>query len=146
MSEDNNFPRVWSKLKELDERLKILEEQLAVKAVPLKAQDITISMLKAGDKDVAMTSRISKIDPEKSGITTGKDGEEKQWRFQLFWLGDYTGQIPLQLWDKDIDEHSSLKPGDIVKMTGGYVTEYKSKLQMRISKNGSIELKEQHIL
>ena len=147
MSDDNNFPRVWTKLKELEERLNILEDQLKVEGkeiadMPLKASEITVSQLRNGDSDISMTARISKIDAEKKA----PEDSEKKWRFQVFTIGDYTGQIPLQLWDDAIDVHKDMNVGDIVKVTGAYIKEYKGNLQMRLSKAGTLKKVEEHIL
>ncbi|RLG56865.1 MAG: DNA-binding protein [Candidatus Hydrothermarchaeota archaeon] len=52
-------------------------------------------------------------------------------------LEDETGQISLSLWESQI---SSVSIGDIVSIKGGYVTEFRNKLQLNIPRAGKIEV------
>ena len=149
MSDDNNFPRVWSKLKELDERLIRCEQRLDMlvdspKTTPARTTSkITIRDLKEGDEQLTLTATIANITPIRTGMR--KDGSGDWTNITLF-VGDHTGQIPLQLWDDDVEKYKHLRVDDEIIVTGAYIKTYQNKRQMRISKNGGIELKEQHIL
>jgi len=149
MSDDNNFPRVWSKLKELDERLIRCEQRLDMlvdspKTTPARTTNkITIRDLKEGDEQLTLTATIANITPIRTGMR--KDGSGDWTNITLF-VGDHTGQIPLQLWDDDVEKYKHLRVDDEIIVTGAYIKTYQNKRQMRISKNGGIEPKEQHIL
>jgi len=52
-------------------------------------------------------------------------------------LEDETGQISLSLWESQI---SSVSIGDIVSIKGGYVAEFRNKLQLNIPRAGKIEV------
>ena len=54
-------------------------------------------------------------------------------------LEDDSGQISLTLWE---DQINSMKIGDTVSMSGGYVTEFREKLQLTIPKSGKLEVTE----
>lgn len=52
-------------------------------------------------------------------------------------IEDDTGSISLTLWGKQIEE---VKPGDSVKIEGGYVTEFKGEPQISVSKKGNLTI------
>jgi len=52
---------------------------------------------------------------------------------------DETGEITLTLWNEEIDK---VKLGSKIKITNGYVSEYKGELQLSAGKFGSIEVME----
>lgn len=52
-------------------------------------------------------------------------------------LEDETGQISLSLWEDKID---SVKVGDKIKLEGGYVTEFREKMQLNLPRNGKLEV------
>lgn len=52
-------------------------------------------------------------------------------------LEDDSGQIALTLWE---DQINSITIGDKVSMSGGYVTEFRDKLQLNIPKSGKLEI------
>jgi DNA polymerase III alpha subunit len=134
-------------LKSLDARLKKLEEivfrrEEIKQAYHPEPAVTTVSTLKDGDKDIILKATIAKVDAE----VQNKPESEKKWRLQIITIGDYTGQIGLQLWDDMIDEYNHLKQNDAIIVRGGYVKEYKQNLQLRIAKGGKIEKQERHIL
>lgn len=51
-------------------------------------------------------------------------------------LKDESGEIILVLWNKQI---SAVNKGDKIKITNGYVNEYRGNLQLNVGRNGSIE-------
>ncbi len=53
-----------------------------------------------------------------------------------FSIEDETGQINLSLWEEKID---TIKVGDKIKLEGGYVTEFRDKLQLNLPRNGKLE-------
>ena len=52
-------------------------------------------------------------------------------------LEDDSGQISLTLWEEKI---SSISVGDVIKITGAFVTSFRDKLQLNIPRNGNIEI------
>ncbi len=52
-------------------------------------------------------------------------------------LEDETGQITLSLWEEKID---SVKIGDTISLDGGYVTEFREKMQLNLPRNGKLEI------
>ena len=52
-------------------------------------------------------------------------------------LEDETGQINLSLWEEKID---AVKVGDTVKLEGGYVTEFRDKIQLNLPRSGKMEV------
>ena len=51
-------------------------------------------------------------------------------------LKDDTGEITLVLWNRQINEYN---PGDRVRITNGYVNEFRGNLQLNIGRMGKIE-------
>ena len=52
-------------------------------------------------------------------------------------LKDDTGTIDLTLWGNQI---SSVKAGDKVKITGGFVKEWNGNIQLTVTRNGEIQV------
>lgn len=52
-------------------------------------------------------------------------------------LEDDSGQIKLSLWENQI---TSVRIGDKVTVTGGYVTEFRDVLQLSIPRSGKLEV------
>lgn len=52
-------------------------------------------------------------------------------------LEDDTGQIGLSLWENQIN---SVAIGDMVNVTGAYVTQFRDKLQLNIPRAGRLEV------
>ncbi len=52
-------------------------------------------------------------------------------------LEDETGTIKLSLWEQNID---LVYVGDLVSITGAYVTVYRDEIQLNISRSGTIEV------
>ena len=153
MSEDfDPFEDVYQQLKSFNERLIRCEERLnmlvdAPKIAPTttvsKPSKIVIRDLKEGDEQLTLTATIANITPIRTGARRDGTGD---WTNITLFVGDHTGQIPLQLWDDDVEKYKHLRVDDEIIVTGAYIKTYQNKRQMRISKNGGIEPKEQHIL
>ncbi|MBW2999385.1 hypothetical protein KY339_01825 [Candidatus Woesearchaeota archaeon] len=52
-------------------------------------------------------------------------------------IKDGTGQVKLSLWNEQIDQ---VKPGDRVKITNGYVSEWQGEMQLTTGKFGKLEI------
>ena len=98
--------------------------------------------------------KINEIKREMSGITVeGKivdlsEPRRVRTRYGLrsvadATLQDETGSIKLSLWEEKID---SVNIGDKVKISGAYVTEFRTELQLSIPRSGKLETTEENIL
>ena len=54
-----------------------------------------------------------------------------------FTLEDETGQINLSLWEEKIDQ---VRVGDTLSIEGGYITEFRDKMQLNLPRSGKIEI------
>ena len=58
-------------------------------------------------------------------------------------LEDKTGIIKLSLWEEKID---MVNIGDIISVSGAYVTEFRDQLQLNMPRSGKLEIIEKDIL
>jgi hypothetical protein len=88
--------------------------------------------LVSGLKNVAIIGRLLFITPLR------KIGQHS---YILGKIGDKTGKINLILWNENAlnAEKLNLKPGDIIKIEGGYVKQRFDRLELNLGKNGKIE-------
>ncbi len=95
---------------------------------------IKISELTVGANDVSTEGTIV----EKGDVrdVNTRFGQKKVCKLVM---EDDTGRIDFSVWEDDIEK---VKEGDKVSISGGYVTEWNSKLQLNIPRSGSFEVKE----
>lgn len=92
-----------------------------------------ISELKRGISGVSVEGKITeKSIPRRVNTRYGKRSVADTT------LEDKTGTIGLSLWEEQID---TVSEGDEVKVTGGYVTEFRNMLQLNIPRSGKLEVK-----
>ena len=92
-----------------------------------------ISELKAGTNNVALEATVAEKQEPREVIT--KYG--KRLNVANATLRDDTGSIAISLWGKDID---AVSKGDKVKITNGYVSEFRGTPQISTGKYGKIEV------
>ena len=93
-----------------------------------------ISEIRRGNSGVSVEAKVIDIsEPREVNTRYGK----KQVADAT--LEDDSGQISLTLWE---DQINSITIGDKVSMSGGYVTEFRDKLQLNIPKSGKLEITE----
>lgn len=92
-----------------------------------------ISELKAGASNVELEATVSEKQEPREVIS--KYG--KRLTVASLTLKDDTGTIVLSLWGKDID---TVNKGDKVKVTNGYVGEFRGTPQLSTGKYGKIEV------
>lgn len=92
-----------------------------------------ISELKAGASNVELEATVSEKQEPREVIS--KYG--KRLTVASLTLKDDTGTIVLSLWGKDID---TVNKGDKVKITNGYVGEFRGTPQLSTGKYGKIEV------
>lgn len=91
-----------------------------------------ISEIKRGVNNIALTAKI--VDKGEKREVNTKYGQRSVAEVTL---EDDTGQISLSLWEEKID---SVKIGDTVSLEGGYVTEFRDKVQLNLPRNGKLEV------
>ncbi|MBW6461664.1 MAG: DNA-binding protein [DPANN group archaeon] len=94
---------------------------------------IKINELNVGTSDVSIEGTIKEKGEERTVNT--RFGTRK---VCTFIVEDDTGEINFSLWEDDI---AKAKEGDVVTITGAYVTEWQNKFQLNIPKNGTFEVK-----
>lgn len=94
---------------------------------------MNISDLKAGASDVEVEATVVEKQEPREVIT--KYG--KRLNVASITLKDDTGTIAMSLWGKDID---TVAVGDKVRITKGYVGEFKGTPQLSTGKYGKIEV------
>lgn len=93
-----------------------------------------ISEIQRGNSGVSIEAKVIDIsEPREVNTRYGK----KQVADAT--LEDDSGQISLTLWE---DQINSITIGDKVSTSGGYVTEFRDKLQLNIPKSGKLEIME----
>ena len=92
-----------------------------------------ISELKAGASNVELEATVSEKQEPREVIS--KYG--KRLTVASLTLKDDTGTIVLSLWGKDID---TVNKGDKIKVTNGYVGEFRGTPQLSTGKYGKIEV------
>ena len=93
---------------------------------------MTISELKAGQGNVTVEGEITDVAEPRTFEKFGKSG-----RVANATLKDDSGQIKLSLWNEQVD---LVKTGAHVRITNGYVNEWKGELQLTTGKFGKLEI------
>lgn len=92
-----------------------------------------INELKLGMNEIILEAKVVDVSEPRSVNT--KFGY--QTKVATATLDDGSGQILLTLWGKQIDE---VNVGDTVKITKGYVSEFKGEMQLNVPRNGTLEV------
>ncbi len=91
-----------------------------------------ISEIKRGINNIALTAKV--VDKGERRQVNTKYGPRS---VADITLEDDTGQISLSLWEEKID---AVKIGDTISLEGGYVTEFRDKMQLNLPRNGKLEI------
>lgn len=92
-----------------------------------------INELKLGANEVNLTAKVASISEPRNVRT--KLGY--QTKVATATIEDDTGQIPLTLWGKQIDE---INEGDTIEIKSGYLTEFRGELQLNVPRKGEIKV------
>ncbi|MBW6451498.1 MAG: DNA-binding protein [DPANN group archaeon] len=92
-----------------------------------------ISEITLDSKDITVEGTVVKVDEPR--VVNTRFGQKK---VATATIEDDSGQIDLSLWEDNI---SLLKEGKTIEITGGYVTEWRDKLQINLPRTGKIEIK-----
>ncbi|HLC66168.1 MAG TPA: SOSS complex subunit B family protein [Candidatus Nanoarchaeia archaeon] len=93
---------------------------------------MAISDLKAGQGKVNIELQITQVEPPRAFDKFGKSGQVANAVGQ-----DASGTIKLSLWNEQVDQ---VKAGDKVKITNGWVSEWRGELQLSTGKFGNLEV------
>lgn len=91
-----------------------------------------ISEIKRGVNNIAITAKV--VDKGEKREVNTKYGKKSVAEVTL---EDDSGQIALSLWEDKID---SVRVGDTVSLEGGYVTEFRDKVQLNLPRNGKLDV------
>ena len=94
---------------------------------------MNISELKAGARNVTLEARVVEKDDPREVVT--KYG--KRLNVANITLKDDTGSIVMSLWGNDID---LVSVGDKIRITNGYVSEFRGTPQISAGKFGKLEV------
>ncbi len=92
-----------------------------------------IKELKLGMNEITLEAKVVEISEPRSVNT--KFGYQTKVATAV--LDDGSGQISLTLWGKQIQE---INVGDTVKISKGYVSEFKGETQLNVPRNGTLEV------
>ncbi|MFC1769288.1 SOSS complex subunit B family protein [Nanoarchaeota archaeon] len=95
---------------------------------------MAISELNAGQGKVEIVVEVVSVSEPRTFEKFGKQG-----RVATAKAKDETGEINLSLWNDDIDKVS---PGDKIKISNGYVSEFRGEKQLTTGRFGSMEVLE----
>jgi len=91
-----------------------------------------ISELKAGSNEVSLKAEVTEVaEPRTVNTKYGTNTVANAV------LDDGSGTVKLTLWGKQI---STVKQGDNVEITGGFVKEWNGELQLGVGKTGEIKV------
>ncbi len=91
-----------------------------------------ISELKAGSNDVSLKAEVTEVtEPRTVNTKYGTNTVANAV------LDDGSGTVKLTLWGKQI---STVKQGDNVEISGGFVKEWNGELQLGVGKTGEIKV------
>jgi len=93
---------------------------------------MNINELKPGQGNITVEGEITEVTPSRTFEKYGKTGKVANAT-----LKDDTGTIKISLWNDQIDQ---VKTGTHVRITNGYVGEWKGELQLSTGKFGKLEV------
>ncbi len=93
---------------------------------------MNISELQAGQGKVDVTGQVTEIGEVRTFNKFGKDGRVANAKIK-----DESGEMTLTLWNEQVDQ---VQVGSKVKITNGYVSEYKGEKQLSTGKFGKLEV------
>jgi len=93
---------------------------------------MNISDLKPRMGNVEIEAEVTDVGEVREFEKYGRPG-----RVATATVKDDTGEIPLSLWNEQID---NIKVGDTIKITNGYVSEWQDKAQLTAGKFGTLEV------
>ncbi|MBI4440035.1 DNA-binding protein [Candidatus Woesearchaeota archaeon] len=95
---------------------------------------MAISDLNVGQGKVEITVEVVSVSEPRTFEKFGKPGRVANAKAK-----DETGEITLSLWNEDADK---VKPGDKVKISNGFVSEFRGEKQLSTGRYGKLEVVE----
>ncbi|MBI4144019.1 DNA-binding protein [Candidatus Woesearchaeota archaeon] len=93
---------------------------------------MSIAELQAGQGKVDIEAEVIEVEQPRTFEKFGKQG-----RVANATIKDDSGEIKLTLWNDQVD---TIKPGTKIKITNGYVSEFKGEKQLTTGKFGKLEI------
>ncbi len=93
---------------------------------------VKVKEIRRGMNNITIILKIISISKERVVMT--KYGES---RVATAVGEDDTGKINVTLWRNQIDQ---VREGDVIKLTGAFVTEFRGELNLNVGKGGKIEV------
>jgi replication factor A1 len=121
--------RILQRKKQLESLMKILSKRKSL----IKIINPRIEDLRAGMKNVNLKAKV--LDIPKPNLVYTRWGNQAYVSNLL--INDGTGTMKISLWNEQINKISE---GDTIEIRNGSVANYKGELQIRIARNGSIDV------
>ena len=113
----------------------IIANELGVELVNKNSDKLKIKEVYAGMRDITTVGKVVRIFDVREfakGESTGK--------VCSLILGDETGTVRVVFWNDQVDEISSLKDGDILKIESVYVRDNRGQKEIHLGKVGHIDI------
>jgi replication factor A1 len=113
----------------------IIANELGVELVNKNSDKLKIKEIYSGMRDITTVGKVvRKFDVREfaKGESTGK--------VCSLVLGDETGTVRVVFWNEQVDEVSSLKEGDILKIESAYVRDNRGQKEIHLGKIGHIDI------
>lgn len=111
----------------------IVAQEMGIVVEEESTPELKIAQLVPGMRRVSLTGKVLAANPMEE--YTRKDGMLA--RSQRLILRDESGRAEIMRWESPGEE---LKPGDLVKIDGGYVKSLENNLQLNVTGKGSVEV------
>lgn len=98
----------------------------------MKIDKMKISDLSAGTGNVELEAEVVEVETPREINKMGK-----MLRVANATIKDDSGTITLVLWNDEIDK---VQPGNVVKISNGYVNSWKDKMQLTLGKFGKMQV------
>ena len=140
----NELDDVWDEeTKELEmvdaPTIHLTDEQiLSVQPEKPEEQFPRIEDLKENDENLMLKARVAAIGKQMAGTTKYEDGTEKDWSMLTIHLNDDTSTVAMPLFNEEIDKADGLRIDDWVIVKAWKVERYKTQLQLKLGKFGTI--------
>ena len=111
----------------------IVAQEMGLDVEEETTPELKVSHLAPGMRRVRLSGKVLALYPIQE--YTRKDGSTAQ--AQRLILRDESDRVELTLWEPPEEE---LKPGDLLKISGGYVKDFEGGLELNVSGRGSVEV------
>ncbi|MBI2133334.1 hypothetical protein HYU11_01490 [Candidatus Woesearchaeota archaeon] len=139
LDEEEIRNKVESKVKQLSGLVSregaahILANELGIRLFEQQSGKLEIKNILSGMRDVEIIAKATAIYETRTFNSNGREG-----KLSSLMAADETGQIRIVLWGGQADNSSKIKPGDIIKIKGGYVKDRNSSNEIHLNERGKL--------